>query len=203
MGNPTLDSLNQKDVWQTPEWLTNGIAEAIGGFDLDPCAGPETRIADTNWSIQRGEDHDERGSSQSTPNVEFGVDGLDRDWFGDVWVNPPFSEKEDWLREATFQHGFPDEGPDRVFVLTPDSTDVKSWFHGYCTMADYVWFSKGRVKFIDPKTGEPAGSPSFGTAISVFGEIEPPLREWFHSKGWLTKTASRVASDKRRYNITD
>jgi len=203
MGNPTLSSLPQKDVWQTPDWLTNGIAEAIGGFDLDPCAGPQTHIADHNWSIQRGED------------------GLNREWFGDVWVNPPFSEKEKWLREcvssvgtdsngslietaeAVDQTAFPDEGADRVFVLTPDSTDVKSWFHSYCTMADYVWFSKGRVKFIDPETGEGAGQPSFGTAISVFGDIEPPLREWSHAKGWLVETASRAMKGHRTYDITD
>ena len=185
MGNPTLQDLPEKDTWETPDWLTDGIAEAIGGFDLDPCAGPQTRIADHNWSIQRGED------------------GLKREWFGDVWVNPPFSDKEAWLREAVDQTSFPDEGADRVFVLTPDSTDVKSWFHSYCTMADYVWFSKGRVKFIDPETGEGAGQPSFGTAISVFGDIEPPLREWFHAKGWLVETASRAMKGHRTYDITD
>ena len=183
MGNPTLSELPQKDVWCTPDWLVNGIGQPLGGFDLDPCAGPNTTIADENFSIQRGED------------------GLDRDWFGDVWVNPPFTDKNSWIDKAVLEHRHNDD-VDTVFVLTPDSTDVKSWFHGKIVpAADYVWFSNGRVKFIDPETGESAGSPSFGTAVSVFGEIPPELRNWFHSKGWLAETASESVA--RTYTVTD
>lgn len=183
MGNPTLQELPEKDTWETPDWLVNGIGDAIGGFDLDPCAGPDTTIADTNYSIQRGED------------------GLERGWFGDVWVNPPFSEKESWIDKAISEKIHSDS-VDRVFILTPDSTDVKSWFHRQLVpTADYIWFADGRVKFIDPEEGEPAGSPSFGTAISVFGDIEPPLCDWFHAKGWLAKTASRNVA--RTYTVTD
>jgi phage N-6-adenine-methyltransferase len=183
MGNPTLQSLPEKDTWQTPSWLTDGIGAAIGGFDLDPCAGPDTRIAETNYSIQRGEN------------------GLQQDWFGDVWVNPPFTSKVDWVHKAISEYDDPD-GADRVFLLTPDSTDVKSWFHGdIVPTAEYVWFAEGRVKFLDPQTGEPAGSPSFGAAISVFGEIEPELRNWFHANGWLARTASRRIT--QTYTVTD
>jgi len=172
MGNPTLRELPEKDTWETPTWLIDGIGELIGGFDLDPCAGPNTSIGETNFSIQRG------------------VDGLEREWFGDVWVNPPFTAKTAWIDNAVCEYE-DNDAVDRIFVLTPDSTDVQSWFHGQLVpAADYIWFSDGRVKFIDPETGEKAGSPSFGTAISVFGEIPPALRNWLHAKGWLATTAS-------------
>jgi len=167
MSNPTLSQLPEKDVWETPVWLYGGIGERVGGFDLDPCAGPETEIAATNWSIQRGQD------------------GLDREWFGDVWVNPPFSEKGRWLDKAVAEY---EAGrADRVFVVTPDSTDVKSWFHGTIVPhATYVWFSEGRISYVDPETGEPSGHPSFGTAVSVFADGLPAeCRRWFDDHGWL------------------
>ena len=48
----------------------------LGHIDLDPCAGIDTSIASVNWAIERGEN------------------GLDREWFGFVYCNPPFSKKE-------------------------------------------------------------------------------------------------------------
>ncbi|TKX52633.1 hypothetical protein EXE42_15835, partial [Halorubrum sp. SP3] len=56
MGNPTLQSLNEKDVWQTPEWLYSGIAERIGGFDVDPCPGERTSIGEWNYYLSLGMD---------------------------------------------------------------------------------------------------------------------------------------------------
>lgn len=183
MGNPTLQSLNEKDNWQTPAWVYEGIAERIGGFDLDPCSGESTTIGEWNYYLS------------------LGMDGLQWPWFGDVWVNPPFSFKSDWVEHAVEQHEYNDD-VDRIFLLTPDSTDVKSWFHGKIVpAADYVWFAEGRVKFLEPQTGEPAGSPSFGTAVSVFGEIPCTLRNWFHEHGWLAETASQTPA--RTYRVID
>jgi len=182
VSNPTLGELSKKDNWQTPEWVWSGIADHIGGFDCDPCAGERTQIGDWNYY------------------VSLGMDGLSWPWFGDVWVNPPFSYKSDWVEHCVKQHQHNDD-VDRIFLLTPDSTDVRSWFHKQIVPnAKYVWFADGRVKFREPETGESAGSPSFGTAISVFGEIPPGLRNWFHSNGWLARTASESA---RGFGVTD
>jgi phage N-6-adenine-methyltransferase len=149
----------EKDVWQTPNWLWKGIAERVGGFDLDPCAGPDTEIADRNLYIGRGED------------------GLDATWKAEnVFVNPPFSEKADWLEKVV------DEkiNYERCFVITPDSTDTKSWWHEYIAEhADYVWFPYGRVGYYDPIDEKIKGSPSFGSAVSVFGDIPQKLMAWF------------------------
>jgi hypothetical protein len=51
------------------------------------------------------------------------------------------------------------------------------------------------VKFVDPESGEQKGNPTFGSAISCFGE-EPPeeMIEWFKEdedgnyNGWVVKT---------------
>ena len=157
-----------KDTWQTPPELLAAF-DAYDPIHTDPCAGPETRIAsEYNWTIED--------------------DGLAWPWFGTVFINPPFKHKTEWLDEALARLSKPDV--DRIYVLLPDSTDVKSWFHGKVVPhANYVWFSRGRVKFIDPVTGEQAGSPTFGTCIAMFGE-EPPasMLKWFSENGWLVRS---------------
>jgi hypothetical protein len=162
-----------KDVWQTP----SSITEMIGEIDLDPCAGVDTSIGETNYSLENGED------------------GLEEDWFGRVFVNPPFSNKSAFLQKAIDEV----ENTDCIFVLTPDSTDVKSWWHTYIAAeADYIWFSEGRVSYIVPHShadefdkyegGEQANSPTFGTAISVFGEPGEETIERMKERGQLVKT---------------
>lgn len=66
------------DTLQTPNYLI----EALGLFDLDPCAGENTKIGSVNWWIGRGEN------------------GLQNDW-GQLFAycNPPFSEKEIWIEK--------------------------------------------------------------------------------------------------------
>lgn len=96
-----LNGAELKDVWQTPEEITLLLPH----IDLDPCAGDDTNIGDVDWNER----------------------GLQREWFGNVFVNPPFSQKNVWLEYATDQ--IKRDDVDTIFVLTPDSTDVKSWWH--------------------------------------------------------------------------
>lgn len=58
------------NVWLTPR----PIIEAVGPFDLDPCAAPDPRP----WA------------TAATHYAEADGDGLARDWFGLVWLNPPY-----------------------------------------------------------------------------------------------------------------
>ena len=60
---------NSGDVWLTPKH----IIDALGKFDLDPCAAPLPRPWET----------------ASTSFIEAD-DGLSQEWFGRVWMNPPY-----------------------------------------------------------------------------------------------------------------
>ena len=61
------------------------IHEALGPFDLDPCAGENTHLAMVNYAYERGEN------------------GLLLGWNGLVYCNPPFSMKKEWI-ERMIQH---------------------------------------------------------------------------------------------------
>jgi len=154
------NNTDRKDVWQTPDELLDNITEPI---DLDPCAGADTTIGDTNWH--------ERGTQ--------------RRWFGTVFVNPPFSMKTQFLKHAVAQQS----NTDCIYVVTPDSTDVKSWWHNtIAPHSDYVWFSEGRIAYVNPNTGEQAGSPTFGTALSIFGEPPAATLTELDASGHLVET---------------
>jgi len=156
---------NEKDRWLTPPDVLDVLTEHVD-IDLDPCAGSDTEIGDVNWSIQNGQD------------------GLERDWGNHdvVYVNPPFSEKQDWIQRVI---EYQDEC-ELSILLTPDSTDVQSWWHGQIVPhADHIWFSDGRISYVDPDTGEEAGSPTFGTALSFFGNVPRGLLDDLSEIGWL------------------
>jgi hypothetical protein len=72
----------KNDNLRTPDYITS----ALGGFDLDPCAGEFTKIGIVNWWNGRGED------------------GLKNDWFGSVYCNPPFSQKKIWIEKMVQHH---------------------------------------------------------------------------------------------------
>lgn len=60
---------NSGDVWLTPKH----IIDALGKFDLDPCATPPPRPWET--------------ASASFVEAD---NGLSQEWFGRVWMNPPY-----------------------------------------------------------------------------------------------------------------
>lgn len=76
--------------WATPEYIWRPLAEALGTakmstgvlgigsypvFDLDPASGCEEKpIATTCYQLPE-------------------TDGLTEDWFGHVWVNPPYGRE--------------------------------------------------------------------------------------------------------------
>jgi len=73
---------------------------------------------------------------------------------------------------------------ERIYIVTPDSTNVQSWWHGdLVELCDYCWFSNGRVDYIDPESGEIASPCAFGTAINVVGKPPSGVIDWMQENG--------------------
>lgn len=77
-------TIGLNDEWLTPRW----ILDALGSFDLDPCA-PIVRPWDT-----------------AKTHYTIADDGLSKEWRGRVWLNPPFNrnERPEWMRRMA-EHG--------------------------------------------------------------------------------------------------
>jgi len=154
---------SKKDVWQTPSELWQPI-DKRDTITLDPCAGENTNIG--------------------IDNLTYEDNGLSHGWYGTVWLNPPFSQKTEWMEKARNEI----EYCDTIYIITPDSTDVKSWWHGQLAeFCEWVWFAEGRINYVDPEDGEQKKGVSFGTSINIAGELNQEVKEWFNDNGDLMK----------------
>lgn len=104
-------------------WLTPPeIIAAVGPFDLDPCAaiGQPWRTADTQYTIED--------------------DGLDQQWQGLVWCNPPFGpEAGEWLARCA-DHA-------NAVALVPARTETRWFIDNVWDKATSILFLFGRPHF--------------------------------------------------------
>lgn len=175
--------LSEKDTWQTPDEITDALQRHLD-ITLDPCAGLFTFIAAENWTIEVPDSIPDGLETAYTADEAYdtvirdgggrllrcGGDSLEREWDtgGIAFVNPPFSMKGKFIEKALEEYN--KGNIDGAIILTPDSTDVKSWWHGQLAPnTEYVWFSEGRISYINPETGELEKNPTFGTALHFIG----------------------------------
>jgi hypothetical protein len=137
------------DTWLTPQ----PILDALGSFDLDPCAAPEPRPWPTAARMV------------SKPD-----DGLSVEWHGRVWLNPPYSrEAVKWIRRLA-DHG---TGMALVFARTETSWFVDTVWN----RATALLFLHGRVHFHradGSRSVDNAGAPS---VLVAYGEADAAVLE--------------------------
>ena len=140
--------------WGTPPKLVEPIAEALGGFDLDPTGRTPREIEAEGEGAEQFADYvwDVR---ESTPD---GGEG----WFGDVWFNPPYGREENPAWGRVFADQVASESVVTATALVPASTTA-DWFHDhYLSAADWVAFPDTRLKFV---AGGSYAKARFGNAI--------------------------------------
>jgi ParB family chromosome partitioning protein len=118
---------DQGDSWGTPVEIIEAARRAMGSIDCDPATNHEAQA-----------------------RVKAGVaftrddDGLSKDWIGNVWMNPPYSQPlvsqfaEKLLEEI-------DAGrATQACVLVNNATETK-WFARLASVATCICFPTGRV----------------------------------------------------------
>jgi phage N-6-adenine-methyltransferase len=137
------------------EWLTPpDLIDALGFFDLDPCA-PIERV----WS---------------TANKHYTIedDGLRQEWHGRVWLNPPYSQAARWLHRLA-EHG---HGTALIFART----ETRLWFDHVWPRATGLLFLRGRLHFhyasgkrADANSGAPSVLVAYGERDAAVLASEP------------------------------
>lgn len=137
---------HQSAIMKTDVWLTPPeILRSLGEFDLDPCS-PIARP----WN---------------TANKHYTIedDGLALDWFGQVWLNPPYGKViGQWMKKMS-THG---QGVALIFART--ETDFFQRF--VFPFADSLLFLCGRLNFCNAlgmRSRMNAGAPS---VLIAYGE---------------------------------
>lgn len=147
---------HQSAAAKTTTWLTPPpIIAALGGaesFDLDPCAFPGWATARAGYVLGA----DDLRASAGGPRLEI-ADGLGADWFGRVWLNPPYTSGEigDWLAKLA-EHG---SGAALIFARTETEAFQSQVFE---RASGLLWLA-GRLHFHHPdgtRAKANAGAPS-------------------------------------------
>lgn len=133
-------SLGASDDWYTPPYIFDALGEV---FDLDVA----------NAAV---------GGAFVPCLASIGVDSLEQEWSGFLWMNPPFGGRNGlvpWL-DKFFRHG-------NGIALTPDRTSAP-WWQNAAKSADAFMLIDGKVKFIRPD-GTVGKSPGTGTTLFASG----------------------------------
>lgn len=132
------------DKWATPWPVLRDLEAKYGAFDLDPCCEPHTAKAPTFYTIEDN--------------------GLAKPWFGNVYVNPPFSDVRPWCERAI--EATSTSEAKLVVMLLPCATDT-GWFHEVVWPHAELHFIRGRVRFLGWR-GTPIRAPRAPSLVAVY-----------------------------------
>ncbi len=146
-----MDTTHERSVRGKDEWLTPPyIMEALGAFDLDPCAP-----AERPWPTAK-------------EHYTIFDNGLNKPWHGRVWLNPPYSKKlEHWVARLA-AHG---EGTALLFART----DTKLFSKYVFRAATAVLFIEGRLSFYNKNGTIAAGNAGAPSCLVAYGEGDADL----------------------------
>ncbi len=138
IGSHTKANRGATDSWITPRY----IIEDLGPFDLDPCAAiPQPwPCAAESWTSN----------------------GICRDWFGRVWLNPPYGKQTgSWLSKLA-DHG---RGTALIFART----ETAMFFEHVWRKADALLFIEGRIHFHYPNGTRAKGNAGGPNVLVAYG----------------------------------
>jgi hypothetical protein len=146
-----------RDDWQTPAH----IVQALGEFDLDPCAN----VANLKGLATAG----------------YPVGGLVLPWHGRIWCNPPYGgDCRIWMRRLA-DHG------DGIALIPPRVGS--HWFQAeVLDRCDAVLFLRGRVSFLDNRLSPVSGNNADSVLIA-FGALNALMLQMCNLPGkfWRLK----------------
>ena len=157
---PHVTHNSGNNEWYTPAYIIEAARKTMGTIDLDPASSDianQTVGATTYFTVDN--------------------DGLPKEWFGNIWLNPPYSGKligkfVDKLLLSDFK---------QAIVLVNNATDTK-WFAKLANYANAVVFPRGRIKYLSPD-GVTHNSPIQGQAILYFGDNVNSFKRYFSDFG--------------------
>ncbi len=131
------------DTWLTPRF----ILDQLGAFDLDPCAAAEN----PDWVAA--------GSRFTRAE-----NGLEAEWHGRVFMNPPYSDTARWLRK---------HGEHRLGIsLVPATVESIVWRDVVWPRACAILLLHGRTRFANPDGSLTTGRPLRSIALIAWASAD-------------------------------
>lgn len=148
--------------WYTPADIIEAARRMMGGIDLDPAS---SEIA--NRVVKAAKYYTAE------------TNGLDKEWGGNVWLNPPYSAE---LIECFAQKAVKETPNIRQMIILVNNATETKWFRALVGISSAICFPSSRVKFYlpDGKTG----SPLQGQALLYVGANPSEFLAEFSAFGW-------------------
>ena len=167
VSKPFVVNNSGNNEWYTPADYIELAREVLGTIDLDP--------ASCDYANE---------TVQATKYYTKADNGLEQDWYGNVWMNPPYSS--DLIGKFADKLIDSLSNISSAIVLVNNATDT-SWFMTMANEASAICFTRGRVKFVSPD--KKTAAPLQGQALLYFGDNPKKFVDVFSSKGWCVYPA--------------
>jgi phage N-6-adenine-methyltransferase len=148
-GAPNRTSFTGENEWYTPAECVELARDALGGIDTDPASSEvaQRTVKAAAWFSEAD-------------------NGLEREWHGKVFLNPPYAQPAISLFADKMVAEFESGRVEAAIMLTHNYTDT-AWFQKLARAAHAICFTRGRVRFLSP-SGVVA-APTQGQAYFYFG----------------------------------
>lgn len=157
---PHVTHNSTDNEWFTPSQYIEAARLVMGSIDLDPASNDFA-----NETVKAGTYYTEE------------TDGLHQEWFGNIWLNPPYSTSSiQMFAEKLVNSSF-----HQAVVLVNNATET-GWFETLVKKASAIVFHKGRIRFI--KTDGEHGTPLQGQAFIYYGDRSDVFLDVFGRFGW-------------------
>lgn len=164
MTTPHVQHNSGNNEWYTPVHLIEAARSTMGSIDTDPASCFVAQLNVTAKVFYTEE-----------------TNGLDKSWFGNVWMNPPYSGKlvKQFIEKLKYELSVGNTQQSVVLVNNTTETQAGQSLLGMCSA---VCFLKGRVKFLD-ETGVPKKTPLQGQMVLYFGNMQDNFMLQFKDLG--------------------
>ena len=138
--------------WMTPGYVVDIASDVLGKVDLDPASSHvanETVRADRYYTKEQ--------------------DGLIQEWYGRVWLNPPYSRG---LIDKFVTKLLTSPNVTASLVLVNSATET-NWAQALMTGATWVFFFNHRIHFLPPPGVKRPDSPKYPQMLVYRGPHRP------------------------------